>query len=140
MQQRLDLAGDGGDAIRAYRVDLGDDGDAARDAEQVEDREMLARLRHDAVIGRHHKDDEVDAGGAGEHGAHQLLVARHVDETERAAIGVTLVGETEIDGDAALLFLGQPIGVDSRQRFDERGLAVVDMACGGDDHGVTSHR
>ena len=32
--------------------------------------------------------------------------------------------------------LGQAIGVDTSQRLDERGLAVVDVAGGGDDHGL----
>ena len=51
-----------------------------------------------------------------------------------------LVGEAEIDGDAARFLLLQPVGVDAGQRPHQRGLAVVDMAGGADDHGVASGR
>ena len=48
------------------------------------------------------------------------------------------VGEAEVDGDAAGLLLLQPVGVDAGQRPDQRGLAVVDVAGGADDHGPGS--
>ena len=41
--------------------------DAVLDAEQIDDRQMLERLRHDAVVGRDDEEHEVDAGGAGQH-------------------------------------------------------------------------
>ena len=56
----------------------------ARDAEQVDDREVLARLRHDAVVGGDHEQHDVDAGGAGDHLAHEPLVAGDVDDAHRA--------------------------------------------------------
>ncbi len=133
-EERMDLRGDGGDALGRRPVGLGEHGDAARDAQQVEDGEMLARLRHDPVVGSDDEHDEIDAAGAGQHRAHQLLVAGHVDEAERVAVLVTLVGEAEVDRDAALLLLRQAIGVDAGERLDQRGLAVVDVPRGGDDH------
>ena len=57
------------------------------DAEQVDDRQMLARLRHDPVVGRDDQQHEVDAGGAGQHVVHEALVAGHVDEAEHVAVG-----------------------------------------------------
>ena len=50
------------------------------------------------------------------------------------------VGEAEVDRHAARLLLGQPVGVDAGQRPDQAGLAVVDVARGGDDHGAASLR
>ena len=44
------------------------------------------------------------------------------------------IGEAEIDGDAARFFLLQPVAIDAGQGFDQRGLAVIDMAGGADDH------
>ncbi len=38
------------------------------------------------------------------------------------------MGEAEIDCDAAHLFLRQAIGVDPSERFDQRSLAVIDVA------------
>ena len=35
--------------------------------------------------------------------------------------------EADIDSDAAAFFFFQAVGVDARQRLDQRGLAVVDM-------------
>ena len=45
------------------------------------------------------------------------------------------VRESDIDGDAAALFLFQAVGVDAGERFHQRGLAVVDMAGRTDDDG-----
>ena len=39
--------------------------DATFDAKEVDDSQMLARLRHDAVIDRNHQQHDIDAGGAG---------------------------------------------------------------------------
>ena len=65
----------------------------------------------------------------------KLLVAGHVDEAEHRPVRRRQIGEAEIDGDAARLFLLQPIAIDAGQRFDQRGLAMIDMAGGADDHG-----
>ena len=45
------------------------------------------------------------------------------------------IGEAEVDRDAARLLLLQAVGVDAGQRAHQRGLAVVDVAGGADDHG-----
>ncbi len=47
---------------------------------------MLARLRHDAVVGGNDEQDEIDAGRTREHIAHEFLVPRNVDEAEDAAV------------------------------------------------------
>ena len=96
---------------------------------------MLDGLRLDALGRRHDQQRRVDAGGAGQHVVHEALVARHVDEAELAAAAEVAVGVAEIDGDAARLLLLEAIGVDAGQRLDQRGLAVVDVARGADDHG-----
>ncbi len=110
------------------------------DAEQVDDRQMLARLRHHAVVGGDDQQHEVDAGRAGQHVVDEALVARHVDEAEHAAVRRRQIGEAEIDGDAARLLLLQAVGVDAGQRAHQRGLAVVDVAGGADDHGAGAPR
>ena len=53
--------------------------------EQLDDGEVLARLRHDAVVGRDDQQHEVDAADAGEHVADEALVAGHVDDADAAA-------------------------------------------------------
>jgi hypothetical protein len=104
-------------------------------AQQVDDRQVLARLRHRPVVGRHDEQHMVDAGGAGEHVAHQLFVTRHVDEAQHLPAGQRQIGEAEVDRDAARLLFLQAVGVDASERLHQRGLAMVDVTCGSDDHG-----
>ncbi|CAB3927484.1 hypothetical protein LMG26858_06027 [Achromobacter anxifer] len=128
--------------LRAHRallrlvgtVGLGQRHRAARHAQQGQDGQVFARLRHDAVVRRHHQQAEIYAGGAGRHGVHQLFVARHVDETQHLAVGQRRVGVAQLDGDPARLFFLEPVGIDARQRPHQRGLAMVDMARRADDH------
>jgi hypothetical protein len=62
-------------------------------------------LRHDAVVGRHHQDDDVGGlGAAGTHGG-KRLVARRVEEGDHAARRLDVVG-TDVLGDAARLAVG----------------------------------
>ena len=133
-EQGLDVRPRCGHARRLHAVDLGERHRAALHTEQIDDLQVLARLRHHAVVRRHHQQHEVDAGRAGEHVVHEALVSRHVDEAEHRAVGQRVEGITEVDGDAARFFFLQAIGVDAGERLDERGLAVVDMARGADDH------
>ena len=58
--------------------------DRMLDAEQLEDRDVLARLRHHAVVARDHDQGEVDAARTGDHRAHESLVPGHVDDRQRA--------------------------------------------------------
>ncbi|MDA1118323.1 MAG: hypothetical protein O2979_10050 [Proteobacteria bacterium] len=133
-EQRLRFAAGLGDALGRYAVDLGEHREQPRRAKPVEDLEMLARLRHRAVVGRHHQQREVDAAHARRHVAHEALVARNVDERDRIAALERQVGETQIDGHAAALFLRQAVGVLAGECAHQGSLAVVDVAGGGDDH------
>src|SRR5690606_9830654 len=90
-------------------VDLGDGDDAAADAEQVDDREVLAGLRHDALVGGDDEKDDVDAGGPREHVADERLVPGDVDDGQLLPGREAEVGEAEIDGDAAAPLLGKAV-------------------------------
>ncbi|MNC84609.1 hypothetical protein D3C83_01670 [compost metagenome] len=133
-QQGRDFRAHGFDALGGDAVGLGDHGDAAGDAEELEYVQVLDRLRHHAVVGRDHQQGEVDAAHAGQHVADEALVSRHVHEADHRAAFERPVGEAEIDGDAARLLLRQAVGVDAGQRLHQSRLAVVDVACGGDYH------
>ena len=87
------------------------------------------RLRHDAVVGRHHQDDDVGhLGAAGAHGG-ERLVARRVEEGDLPAAHVDRVG-ADVLGDAARLALGD---VGRADGVEQRRLPVVDVAHHGDD-------
>ena len=95
---------------------------------------MLQRLRHRPVIGGDDQQRRADAEHAGQHVGKESLMAGHVDEADPTALGQIEIGETEIDRHAAALFLREPIGIDAGERADQRGLAVIDMACQREDH------
>ncbi|MEX2241801.1 MAG: hypothetical protein WD775_14045 [Burkholderiales bacterium] len=101
-------------ALRRHAIDLRQHAQDARRAQVLEDREVLAGLRHDAVVGRHHQQREIDASHARRHVAHEALVPGHVDEGDRSQ-----VSETEVDRHAAALLLRQAVGVHAGERAHE---------------------
>ena len=89
----------------------------------------LDRLGHDPVVGRHHQDHDVGhLGTTGAHGG-EGLVARGVDEGDRVALPLDLVG-ADVLGDATGL-AGDHVG--RTDPVEQQGLAVVDVAHDGDD-------
>ena len=77
---------------------------ARRHPQLLEHDEVLAALRHDAVIGGDDQECHVDARGTGNHGAHEVFVPRHVDDARREARGQFQRREVELDRDPALAF------------------------------------
>jgi hypothetical protein len=61
----------------------------------------------------------------------------NVDDAENdgggcvARIAQLEMRETEVDRDAARLFLGEAVGIGAGERFDQRAFAVVNVAGGG---------
>ncbi len=122
-------------------VHLGERDDAAIEAEHLTDRQVLARLRHHALVGGDHQQHEVDAGGARHHRPHQSLVAGHVHHRKARATGQVERREAQLDGDAARLLFGEPVAVDAGERAHQRRLAVVDVTRGAEheSRAVTHH-
>ena len=100
---------------------------AEGDVQEFDDAQVLARLGHDAVVGGHHQQEEVDAGGARHHVLDEALVAGDVDHREVQPAGQGQLGVAQLDRDAPLLLLAQTVGVLAGQGTDQRGLAVVDV-------------
>jgi hypothetical protein len=98
------------------------------DAEQFKDGQVFARLRHYPFVGGDDQKRDVNADHAGDHLADEPLVSRDVDEAHPLAAGQGEMSVTRLDGDLALLFLLEPVGVDAGKRFGQRRLAVVDVA------------
>ena len=114
--------------IRARLVDLVDrDDDRHVRGLCVIDR--LARLRHDAVVGR--DDENNDVGHLGAARAHQRegLVARRVEKHDAAAADVDVIGADVLRDTAGLAF-GDPRFANG---VEQRRLAVIDVAHDGDD-------
>ncbi len=103
--------------------------------ERVEELEMLQRLGPRTVVGGHHEQHGVDLARPDEHVANQPIVAWNVHEIEHVAIREGQMRIPDLDRHPAATLLGQPVGVDPRERPEQRRLAVVDVARRPDDDG-----
>ena len=113
-------------------VRLRDGDDAAVDAEQAQDREVLVGLRARALRRVDDQQEQVDPRRPCDHRPHEPLVAGDVDERQRRPTRKLEGRVPEVDRDPARALLRQPVGVLPRQRADERRLAVVDVPGGPD--------
>src|SRR3569623_18098 len=68
----------------------------------------------------------------------QSPMPRHGDIAENAAFGHWKVSKTEVDGNAARLLFLEAGGIDASQGPHQRGLAMIDMPCGADNHSARS--
>ena len=133
----------GGERRVVGQIGLGQGHHPVAHAEVLEDLEVFLGLGHPAVVRGDDQQGRVDAHRAGHHLADEIGVPRHIDhpDLQHPAAGVAQdqPGEAERDRHAARLLLGQAVGIGARQRLDEAGLAVVDVAGGAEDevgHGV----
>ena len=128
-----DLGSEAGQVRHRPQVGLGDGDDPPRDSQRLQDPPVLLRLRHHPVVGGDAQQEQVDAGHPRDHRAHEALVTGDVDHGQRPAGRKVQPGVAERDGDPPLALLREPVGVDSREGADERGLAVVDVTSGSED-------
>ncbi|MNY70904.1 hypothetical protein D3C86_2091290 [compost metagenome] len=61
-------------------------------------------------------------------------MAGHIDDAQHIAIGQGRIGIAQRNGNAARLLFLEAVGFDAGERAHQRGLAMVDMAGGTDDH------
>ena len=101
---------------------------------------MLLGLRHQPFIRGDHQQCQVDARGAGDHGANEVLVTRHVDHPRDFPAAEFQRREVELDGDLSPSFLRQAIHRASGERGDQGGLAVINVTGGADDHAASQGR
>ena len=125
----------------ALRIGLGlvdlVDGDDDRRLGRLGVTDRLDRLRHDAVVGRHHQNDDVgDLRAARAHGGERGM-AGSVDEGDRLAAGRDDLIGADMLGDAACLARND-VGV--ADGVEQRRLAVIDMAHDGDDRRARNGR
>jgi hypothetical protein len=120
--------------IRSWHVDLVDRHDD-RHAGRLRVVDGFLRLRHDAVIGRHHEDDDVgDLGAAGTH-HREGRVTWCVEEHDATFVDVDRI-RTDVLRDAAGFALGD-LGL--ADRVEQRRLTVVNVTHDGDDRCAFDH-
>src|ERR1039457_1712438 len=114
--------------VRLWLVDLVDGhDDRYLGGARVVDR--FLRLRHDAVVGRDHQDDDVRGLGAARAHQGERLVPRRIEEDDGLAFRDDAMGD-DVLRNAAGLALGDVLLAD---RIELRGLAVVDVTHAGHD-------
>ena len=101
--------------------------------QQTANIEMLAGLRHYSFIRCDDEQYQIDPACTGKHILYESLMTGNIDKADTDIITFHL-GETEIDGNAALFFLRQPIGIDTGQSFDQCGFTMIDVAGCADDY------
>ena len=118
--------------LRIHRIGFGEYGDAALHTQQLQDVEVLPRLRLDRFIRRNHQQHQIDPAHTSQHVADETLVPGNVDKAEAQSLalgrGQVHVREAEVNRDAAPLLLLQTVRIDPGQRFHQRSLAVVDVS------------
>jgi hypothetical protein len=130
------VGGDEFPPFRIHQIGFGQRDDARRDLQEVEDGEVLAGLRHDALVGGDDEQHSVNAAHAREHVFDEVAVAGHVYHADGLAVGQREPREAEVNRHLAFAFFFEAVGVDAGQRFDEGGLAVIHVAGGADNvHG-----
>ena len=95
--------------------------------QQGADIHVFTGLGHNAFVGGDHHGHQVDAGSPGHHVLNEFFVAGNVDDPDQLIARQPQGGKAQVNGDAAALFLLQPIGIGSGQRLDKTRLAVIDM-------------
>ena len=62
----------------------------------------------------------------------KFLMPRYVYKGQPCSLLIDIWCKTQVDGDSPPLLLFEPVGVNSRQGFDQKGLAMIDMSTGTD--------
>jgi hypothetical protein len=88
---------------------------------------VLAGLRHYAIIGGYNEDYYVDAVRPGHHIANEVHMPWHVNNADDILVSHLAGGKTQVDGQAALLFLSQAIRVAAGNHLNDGSLAVIDV-------------
>ena len=132
------VAEDFGGEVEVFgEVGFGEGDDEVGDAKVGENLKVFLGLGHPGVVGGDDEEGEVEGGDAGDHVVDEVGVAGDINDAD--LVGVipfcreAEVGEAELDGDAAFLFLGESVGVNAGEGFDEGGFAVIDVTGGSED-------
>ena len=91
----------------------------------IEDLKMFACLRHDPFISRYNEEHKINAPDTCKHILDELLVTRHIDDSDIVPCIIRNMRKTEFDRDPALLLLFQPVCINAGKSLDQSCFAVV---------------
>jgi len=100
-------------------------------AQRVDGGQVFGGLASPSLVRGHHDEHRRHRPDAGQHVGDEALVPRYVDEGHLLPGRQRGPGVAQVDGHPAPALLGPAVGLHARQRADQRRLAVVDVAGGG---------
>ena len=118
------------------RIGFGQHGNATPHAQQLQNVEVLPRLRLDRLIRRNHQQHQINATHACQHVAHKALVPGNIDKAQPQSLsarrlvirgGQVHVREAKVNGDASPLLFLQSVSINPGQSLHQRGFTVVDV-------------
>src|SRR5579862_358957 len=93
---------------------------------------MLACLWFDGLVGRDHKQNQIDSANPREHVTDKAFMSRDIHKSETQRISVSSwqlkMSKANINRDAAAFLFFQPVGIDPCQCLDQSGFTVVYVA------------
>src|SRR5207249_10091949 len=120
-----------GESVDPAQIAFGQSNHSSFYSEVSQNLQMLFSLRHPAVVSGNNHKREIDRADTRNHVSNKIFVTGYIDDSNVEPLfvrpGKSQLCETEIDCDLPLLFLGQPIRINSRERFDKRAFAVIDV-------------
>src|SRR5713101_1225980 len=121
--------------VRVHEVAFRQRHYAALHAEQPAYLKVLAGLRLDRFIGGDHQQHQIHTTGACQHVADEEFVPGYIDKSEAHSVFFE-EGKAKINSDSPALFFLEPVRMRSRERLDERRLAVVNVPGRANDHAL----
>jgi hypothetical protein len=113
--------------VLVHQVNLRQGDSPSLDTHETDHLEVFPCLGHDAFLRSNHQQSKIYPGSACDHGVHQPLVTGHIHKVKLEVVGCEL-GEPEVNGDAAFLFLGKSVTIGAGEGLHQSGLAVIDVS------------
>jgi hypothetical protein len=120
-------------AICVDPITLGHCDSTALDADEAQDIQVFATLRHWPVVGRDDEKCKLLPGDAGDHIVYELMMPRHVDEADCTVVDVR---ESQINRQTALLFFDESVRIHPGEGLHQGRLTVIHMSSQRHDHGA----
>ena len=101
--------------------------------QEIQDLEMLDSLGLYSFIRRNTEKPHAYSTCAHEHVRKKALMSRDIDDGDPPVGWQVKIGETNVDGHATGLLLGQSVGIDAGKCADQASLAMIHMSGGADE-------
>ena len=110
-----------------HKIAFVEDNDTLLNTKLAKNVHMFSCLRHDSLIRRDYKHDQIHPYHACNHIVDKTLMSRHVDNPCPVAVWKVEVGKSKIDRDPSSLLFFPSVCISSCQRLDQRRLSMVNM-------------